>query len=63
MNELININIYPLIDSYQVDVWQGMKVINSYNVLCRSDGAVQSVRDFVGQYDMYKLKDESGIII
>ena len=59
---MLKINIYSLIDSYQVDVWDGMNVIESFNVLCRSDGSVQQVRDFIGQYDMYKLKDELGII-
>ncbi len=62
MNELININIYLLIDSYQVDVWKGMTVINEFNVLCKSDNSVRQIREFIAQYEMYKLNDEIGII-
>ena len=62
MNELININIYMLVDSYQVNVWQGQKLINEFNTLCRNDDACGKVRRFVAQYDQYKLNDELGIV-
>jgi hypothetical protein len=62
MNKLINIRIYNTVSSYCVDVWQGLEVINELEVNIKSDDIIGQIREFVNQYDMYKLKDEMGIM-
>ena len=60
---MVHIILYQLMESYQVDVYNGYKIINSYNVLFRSYDSIGKIRRFIKQYDIYKLKNETGVII
>ena len=64
---MLNIKIYDCVDSYYVDVWKGMKVIEEFRISHRNYNAVQKVKNFVNEvidrgYPV-KIDNDTGIKI
>ena len=58
---MLKINIYFLVDSYQIDIWDGMEVIEEYNINAKSYNYKEQIKKILAKYDYYRLKNETGL--